>query len=78
MLNNLGIGFRLALSFGIIVALLIGATSFGLVQMDAIDGSTTRIVHERWPETVAANKVIDTANMILDCWMDYYPELVKQ
>jgi methyl-accepting chemotaxis protein len=62
LFNNLKVGTRLTLAFGIVV-LLTGAIAAVAVNRLALVNETTReIAEERWPATVLANEVVDLAN----------------
>ena len=64
MLNNMRIATRLGLGFGIIVAVMVAAIVFSLNQAASMNERTRDIVDERWPQTVAANDIIDNVNLI--------------
>ena len=64
MLNNMRIATRLGLGFGIIVAVMVAAIAFSLNQAASMNERTRDIVDERWPQTVAANDIIDNVNLI--------------
>jgi len=64
MLNNLNIGTRLAIGFGSVVLLLVGAAALALYQMDVVNAQTNKMAEVLWPATVRTNNVIDRANLI--------------
>jgi methyl-accepting chemotaxis protein len=63
-LSNLKIGSRLALGFGIVIALLIAITVLSNVQLGHLNGSLDNIVKERYPATSMANTIQIQVNKI--------------
>ena len=63
-LSNLKIGARLALGFGIVIALLIAITVLSNVQVGRLNGSLDDIVKVRYPATELANTVQIQVNKI--------------
>ncbi|MBK8944624.1 MAG: MCP four helix bundle domain-containing protein [Ignavibacteriae bacterium] len=62
MLNNLKIGVRLGLGFGVTV-LLLGIVIFsGLSSLSSVNENVTLIVEDRFPKTVQANEMINVVN----------------
>jgi methyl-accepting chemotaxis protein len=64
MLNNLKIGTRLAIGFGLMVALMVAIALMAITRMAALNEGTDRIVNDRYPKTVQANDIIDSINVI--------------
>jgi methyl-accepting chemotaxis protein len=62
MLDNLKLGTRLSLGFGVSAALLLilGISSF--INITSMDDNMNTVVHNRFPNTVWANKYIDVIN----------------
>ena len=63
-LSNMKIGARLALGFGIVIALLIAITVLSNVQVGRLNGSLDDIVKVRYPATELANTVQIQVNKI--------------
>ena len=58
MLKNLKIGIRLALAFGVIVALLAGLTWLAIQRMGALNEATHQITGNAYPKVVMAKDMI--------------------
>jgi methyl-accepting chemotaxis protein len=58
MFTNLKVGKRLALGFGLLLALLVGVAALGVTSLSALSGSTERIVKERYPQVVLATGIL--------------------
>jgi methyl-accepting chemotaxis protein len=63
-LSNMKIGSRLALGFGIVIALLIAITVLSNVQVGRLNSSLKQIVKERYPSTALANTIQIQVNKI--------------
>jgi methyl-accepting chemotaxis protein len=64
MVNNLNIGTRLAIGFGVVVILLMAAAGLALYQMHVINNQSNKMADVLWPATVKTNNVIDRANLV--------------
>ena len=62
MLNNLKIGTKLAVGFGVAVVLLLLLSIVSITNINSMDSNMTTIVHERFPNTIFANKYISAIN----------------
>jgi len=62
MLDNLKLGTRLSLGFGISAALLLLLSIVSLTNITSMDDNMNTVVHNRFPNTVWANKYIDVIN----------------
>lgn len=62
MSGKLTIAMRLALGFGVLLMLLVGAVALGLNRLATLDGMIGRIVDVDWDKTVLANDTIDLIN----------------
>jgi methyl-accepting chemotaxis protein len=56
--NNLKISLRLAISFGVIIALLLGTALIALTRMNDLDQSAALMSSDLYPKSVAFNKLI--------------------
>jgi methyl-accepting chemotaxis protein len=63
MFKNLRIGVRLGLGIGAIAFLVLMVGVFSIWRLWDLDQMLNRIVDDRWPKTVVANKVIDNVNL---------------
>ncbi|RXZ38140.1 HAMP domain-containing protein [Oxalobacteraceae bacterium CAVE-383] len=63
-LSNMKIGSRLALGFGIVIALLIAITVLSNMQLGRLNGSLEQITNERYPSVALANTVQIQVNKI--------------
>jgi methyl-accepting chemotaxis protein len=63
-LSNMKIGSRLALGFGIVIALLIAITIISNIQVGRLDGNVNQIVKERYPSTALSNTIQIQVNKI--------------
>ncbi|MCK9284332.1 MAG: methyl-accepting chemotaxis protein [Rhodocyclaceae bacterium] len=64
MLNNLKIGVRLGIGFGITLVLLIAIAVIGVTRISALDNEIEDLVKDEFPKTVWANDIIDQLNLI--------------
>lgn len=64
MLNNLKIGTRLILGFGLIMLLLLGVGGYALRVIDDLHVKTDMLVKENITNTAEANEVISNINLI--------------
>ncbi|MFZ2865686.1 MAG: methyl-accepting chemotaxis protein [Ignavibacteriaceae bacterium] len=71
MLNNMKIGVRLALGFGISIFLMIILSIVSLNSISSIGNDVDTIIHERFPNTVYANNYIDAINEAASVVRDY-------
>ncbi|WP_206047161.1 methyl-accepting chemotaxis protein, partial [Noviherbaspirillum denitrificans] len=55
--SNMNVGSRLALGFGILIAILIAITILGKTQVDKLNGSIGLMVDDRYPKTVLGNVI---------------------
>ena len=62
MLNNLKIGLRLGLGFGVTVFLMGVIIFAGLSSLSSVNKNVTLIVEDRFPKTVQANEMIGVVN----------------
>jgi methyl-accepting chemotaxis protein len=58
MIRTLKIGGRLRLGFGIVMLLLIGITALGVQSLQSLHAGTERIVKDRYPQVVLANRIV--------------------
>jgi methyl-accepting chemotaxis protein len=63
-LSNMKIGARLALGFGIVIALLIAITIISNIQVGRLDNNIHQIVKERYPATALSNTIQIQVNKI--------------
>src|SRR3990167_7831649 len=56
-INKMSIGQRLAVGFGVVIALLIMLASLAYTQIGSLNGEINLVVRERYPKTVFANKI---------------------
>ena len=57
MIKNMSIGKRLALGYGVVIALLLMLAGISYVQIASLDSEISNIVDKRYPRTVAANGI---------------------
>ncbi len=62
MFKNLKIGTKLAIGFGLVVALLLMIAVVGILRVGDLDASIEEMVHEQYPKVVLANTIIDHVN----------------
>jgi methyl-accepting chemotaxis protein len=62
MLANLKIGTRLALGFGMLIALMLCTLAVTHVQLSGISSESNKVTQLEWPNSVVANKIIDNLN----------------
>jgi methyl-accepting chemotaxis protein len=81
-LSNMKIGSRLALGFGIVIALLIAITIISNIQVGRLDGNVNQIVKERYPATALSNTIQIQVNKIAidlrDIILSSDPDKTKQ
>jgi methyl-accepting chemotaxis protein len=63
-MNNLKIGTRLAMGFGIVVLLMLVLAFVGITRMASLNEGIEKIITDRYPKTVQANDIIDNINTI--------------
>lgn len=63
-MNNLKIGTRLALGFGVSILLMVVLAIISVTKISSIDSQVTNLVTDRFPKTVMSNQVIDQINII--------------
>jgi methyl-accepting chemotaxis protein len=56
-IRNMSIGQRLAIGFGVVIALLVALASLSFIQISSLDGEVGTMVKGRYPKTVMANKI---------------------
>ena len=71
MLNNLKIGMRLALGFGVAVFLMIILSIVSLNSTSTIGKDVDTIIHDRFPNTVYANNYINAIEEAASVVRDY-------
>jgi hypothetical protein len=64
IMNNLKIGTRLAMGFGIVVLLMLVLAFVGITRMASLNEGIEKIITDRYPKTVQANDIIDNINTI--------------
>src|SRR5690606_3916328 len=64
MFQNMRIGFRLTLGFGVVLVLMALVGVIGALQVSRVSEANKVIVDDRWPKTVRANQIIDDINVI--------------
>ncbi|WP_413437219.1 methyl-accepting chemotaxis protein [Sulfuriferula sp. GW1] len=57
-IKNMKIGTRLALSFGIVCALLVAITVISIIMLSRINDGTSEIINERWPHIAETHEII--------------------
>ncbi|MBK7500154.1 MAG: MCP four helix bundle domain-containing protein [Ignavibacteriales bacterium] len=62
MLNNLKIGTKLAVGFGVALFTILILNVISLTNLGSMDDSIEDIVHDKFPKTVWANEIIDAIN----------------
>ena len=63
MFQNLKIGVRLAIGFGLLVCLLIAVTALSYVRINQIDDSIEEVGKRNMPKVAQANAAIDQVNV---------------
>jgi signal transduction histidine kinase len=61
---NLRLGHRLALSYGLIVALLIAVTFVGIGKLRALAETTDDVLNDKYPKTILVNEVTNDLSII--------------
>jgi methyl-accepting chemotaxis protein len=56
-IRNMGIGQRLAIGFGVVIALLVMLAALSYLRIGALNQEVTTMVKERYPKTVLANAI---------------------
>ncbi|GAA3540031.1 methyl-accepting chemotaxis protein [Zobellella aerophila] len=64
MFKGMRVATKLALGFGMVIAMLALVSFIGITRMQQLNDAQTEIVEEFWPKTEMANKVIDYSNVI--------------
>ena len=64
MFKNLKIGIRLAIAFGITLALLVAVSFISITRLTSLDSDIDRIINDRYPKTVQANSIVRAINVI--------------
>ncbi|HMN16881.1 MAG TPA: methyl-accepting chemotaxis protein [Ignavibacteriaceae bacterium] len=62
MLNNMKIGLRLALGFGITALVILILNVLSIVNLNALNDDMSVVVNDRFPKTIWANEIIDMIN----------------
>ena len=55
-LNNLGIGFRLAFGFGLLLALILMANAVAIFQFNRVSAVNTQIIEQDWVKAEVASR----------------------
>jgi methyl-accepting chemotaxis protein len=63
-IRNMGIGQRLAIGFGVVIALLIMLAALSYLRIGSLNQEVTSMVKERYPKTVAANAIKADVNEV--------------
>ena len=63
MFQNLKIGVRLAIGFGLLVCLLIAVTALSYVRINQIDDSIEEVSKRNMPKVAQAHEAIDQVNV---------------
>jgi len=64
MFKNLKIGVRLAIAFGVTLALLAAVAFISITRLTGLDSDIDRLVNDRYPKTVQANSIVRAINVI--------------
>jgi methyl-accepting chemotaxis protein len=64
MFGNMKIGMRLALSFGVIVVLMLSMGVISQRGLRSMDDDVEFLVKDKWPKTVQANAIIEEVNVV--------------
>jgi len=64
MLDNVRIGTRMVLGYGLILLLMVGVVLYSVIQLRYLNGEINDVVHERMPAVERANVLIDNLNII--------------
>ncbi|MFD2112687.1 methyl-accepting chemotaxis protein [Thiorhodococcus fuscus] len=82
MLSNIKIGARLALGFGLVIALMLGTLAMNVFQLRSIQNVSNEVVAEAWPNADVANQIIvnisDNAKMALSLMFMSDPQRMKK
>jgi methyl-accepting chemotaxis protein len=62
MFKNLKIGVKLAIGFGLVVALLLMISTVSVLRLTDVDDKIDLIVNDRYPKAVLAYKIMDIVN----------------
>jgi methyl-accepting chemotaxis protein len=63
-IRNMGIGQRLAIGFGVVIALLIMLAALSYLRIGSLNQEVTSMVKERYPKTVVANGIKADVNEV--------------
>ena len=64
MFKNLKLGLKLAIGFGVVVALMLVISLVSVSRVSALDGEISDMVNDKFPKTVWANDIIDNINIV--------------
>ena len=64
MFNNLKVGQRLAMGFGLVLALLAIISVTAYLRISQINTGISDVVNDKFPKTIYANNIIDNINVI--------------
>lgn len=64
MINNLKVGLKLTLAFGLLLIALISAVAYSINKMDTLKSEFEQVMGDEFPKTVYANNAIDAVNAI--------------
>jgi methyl-accepting chemotaxis protein len=80
-IRNMGIGQRLAIGFGVVIALLMMLAALSYVRIGSLNQEVTTMVKERYPKTVVANgikaDVNDVTRSMLNVLIMSDPDQIK-
>ena len=62
MFQNMKIGLRIGLGFGVVIVLMIAIGLFAVNRLGALDEAVNLVAADRWPKTVAGNEIIQSIN----------------
>jgi methyl-accepting chemotaxis protein len=64
MFKHMKIGMRLGLGFGLVLILLAVIAFIGITRLAELNAGIEKIVNDRYPKTIWANKIVDNVNLI--------------
>jgi methyl-accepting chemotaxis protein len=63
-IRNLSIGQRLAIGFGVVIALLMLVAGISYVRINSLNAEVAKVVKERYPKTIMANRIKADVNEV--------------
>jgi methyl-accepting chemotaxis protein len=82
MLNNMKLGLRLGMGFGIVVLLLIVIAAMGIVALANSSDAFDKMTNDSFPKTVVSNNIIDAINVnaraIRNSLLEKNPENIRK